>query len=85
MVIVAQIVLSLTALGVAASPTVRGSTSRVLRPYISLLLNAGLGMNVGSFFSGLQDFFLVTAKVISVLAYSGLHLHLTFMVARPRL
>lgn len=84
--IVVGIVVFLIVLGAAASLIERGAASRLLRPYIGLLLIAalvaGLGLIVGFLFSGLQDFFLVTAKIIAVLACSGLCLHLIVMVAR---
>lgn len=84
--IVVGIIVFLIVLGAAASLIERGAASRLLRPYIGLLLIAalvaGLGLIVGFLFSGLQDFFLVTAKIISVLACSGLCLHLIVMVAR---
>lgn len=84
--IVVGIIVFLIVLGAAASLIERGAASRLLRPYIGLLLIAalvtGLGLIVGFLFSGLQDFFLVTAKIIAVLACSGLCLHLIVMVAR---
>lgn len=59
--IVVGIFVFLIVLGAAASLIERGATSRLLRPYIGLLLIvaliAGLGMIVGILFSGLQNFF----------------------------
>lgn len=59
--ILVGVVVFLILLGVAASLVERGSTSRLLRPYIGLLLIAvliaGLGLIVGILFNGLQDFF----------------------------
>lgn len=84
--IVVGIIIFLVVLGAAASLIERGAASRLLRPYIGLLLIAaliaGLGVIVGFLFSGLQGFFLITAKVIAVLACAGLCLHLVVMVAR---
>lgn len=84
--IVVGIIVFLIVLGAAASLIERGATSRLLRPYIGLLLIAaliaGLGLVVGFLFSGLQDFFLITAKIIAVFAAAGLCLHLIIIVAR---
>lgn len=84
--IVVGIFVFLIVLGAAASLIERGATSRLLRPYIGLLLIAaliaGLGMIVGILFSGLQNFFLITSKIITVIACSGLCLHLIVMVAK---
>jgi high-affinity Fe2+/Pb2+ permease len=84
--IVVGIVIFLVVLGAAASLIERGAASRLLRPYIGLLLIAaliaGLGVSVGFLFSGLQDFFLITAKIIAVFACAGLCLHLIVIVAK---
>lgn len=84
--VVVGIFIFLIVLGAAASLIERGATSRPLRPYIGLLLIAtliaGLGLVVGFLFSGLQDFFLITAKIIAVFAATGLCLHLIIIVAK---
>ncbi|MGQ7817257.1 hypothetical protein ACUTAH_16590 [Metapseudomonas furukawaii] len=76
----------LIALGALVSLVERGAASRLLRPYIGLLLIAaliaGLGVIVGFLFSDLQAFLLIVAKIIAVFACAGLCLHLIVMVTK---
>lgn len=64
----------------------KGINSRVVRPYIGLLLIAaliaGLGFVLGFLFNGLQDFFFTIAKVVAVSACAALCLHLIVAVAK---
>ncbi|WP_236201237.1 hypothetical protein [Pseudomonas pseudonitroreducens] len=86
MAIVVGIVIFLIALGALVSLIELGAASRLLRPYIGLLLIAaliaGLGVVVGVLFSDLQGFLLIVAKIIAVFACAGLCLQLIPMVAK---
>lgn len=84
--IVVGIIISLIVLGVLFSLIERGAASRLLRPYIGLMLIAaliaGLGLAVDVLFNGLDDFFFFTAKIVAALACAGLCLHLIVVVAK---
>jgi len=84
--VIVGVIVFLIALGALSSLIERGAASRLLRPYIGLLLIAaliaGLGFVLGFLFSGLQDFFFTIAKVVAVFAGVGLCLHLIVAVAK---
>lgn len=86
MAIVIGIVIFLTVLGAAAGLVGHRATFGLLRPYLGPLLItvlvASLGVIGGSLFDGLPDFYLITAKIIAVLACSGLCLHLIAIFAK---
>lgn len=86
MAIVVSIVVFLIILGVLFNLIEHGAASRLLRPYIGLLLIAaliaGLGIVVGFLFSGLQSFFLIAAKIVAVFSCACLCLHLIVIVAK---
>ena len=48
----------------------QGASSRVLRPYIGLLLIAGfitgMGLVLGTMFRGVEDYFFIVAKGVAV-------------------
>ncbi|VVN34863.1 hypothetical protein PS662_05096 [Pseudomonas fluorescens] len=73
-------------LGALSSLIERGGTSRLLRPYIGLLLItaliAGMGLLLGFLSRDVQEFFFMAAKVVAVLVGVALCLHLIVTIAR---
>lgn len=73
-------------LAVLASLIERGAASRMLRPYIGLLLIAGviagMGVLLGFLSRDVQAFFFVAAKVVAVLVGVVLCLHLIIVIAK---
>lgn len=73
-------------LAVLASLIERGAASRMLRPYIGLLLIsaviAGIGGLLGFLSSEVQGFFFIVAKVVAVLVGVALCLHLIVIIAK---
>ena len=60
-----------------------GASSRLLRPYIGLLLIAGviagMGMVLGTMFRGVEDYFFIVAKGVAV--FTGVVLCLKLIIA----
>lgn len=73
-------------LAVLASLIERGAASRMLRPYIGLLLIAaviaGIGVLLGFLSSDVQAFLFMTAKVLAVLVGVALCVHLIVTIAK---
>lgn len=65
---------------------VQGANSKILAPYIGLLLIAaliaGMGLLTGMVFHGGQEYFLIAAKGLAVLAGVLLCLHLMRLVGK---
>lgn len=84
--VVVGVILFLIVLGAFFSLIERGTTSRLMRPYIGLLLIAALiaalGGVLGFLFRDLQGFFLIIAKVVAVFACVSLCIHLIFVIAK---
>jgi uncharacterized membrane protein len=84
--VIVGIIVILIALGILSSLIERSVASRLLRPYIGLLLIAALiaalGVAVGTLFSGLDTFFFFISKIVAVLACADVCLHLIAVVAR---
>lgn len=80
------IIVFLIVLWALSSLLARGATSRVVRPYIGLLLIAlliaCLGVVVGFLFRDLQDFFFTIAKVVAVCVGVALCVHLIIITAK---
>lgn len=84
--VIVGVVVFLIALGAVISlveKSAKGASSRVLRPYIGLLLIAGLiagmGLVLGTMFRGVEEYFLIVAKGVAV--FTGVILCLQLIVA----
>ncbi|KGE66686.1 MULTISPECIES: hypothetical protein [Pseudomonas] len=79
-------VLVFVVLAVLASLIERGAASRMLRPYIGLLLIssviAGMGLLLGFLSTDVQGFFYIAAKVLAVLVGVALCAHLIIIIAK---
>jgi hypothetical protein len=86
MAVVVGIILFLIVLGLLFNLVEAGTSSRLLRPYIGLLLIAaliaGLGVAIGVLFNGLGSFFFFVAKIVAALTCAGLCLHLIVLVSK---
>lgn len=64
----------------------QGASSRVLRPYIGLLLIAGLiagmGLVLGTMFRGVEDYFFMVAKGVAVFTGVVVCLQLIIVIAK---
>ena len=64
----------------------KGANSRVIRPYVGLLLIAALiavmGLVLGWIFRGIEDYFLIAAKGVAVFTGVILCLHLMTLIAK---
>lgn len=64
----------------------KGIGSRVIRPYVGLLLIAALiavmGLMLGWMFRGIEDYFLMTAKGVTIFTGVILCLHLIAVIAK---
>lgn len=73
-------------LAVLASLIERGAASRMLRPYIGLLLIAAviasMGVLLGFLSRDVQAFLFVVSKVVAVLVGVALCLHLIILIAK---
>lgn len=83
-VIVFLIVLG--AVGSLVGKGAKGANSKVIRPYIGLLLIAaliaGMGLVLGWAFRGIEDYFFVVAKGVAVFTGVVLCLHLITVIAK---
>lgn len=84
--VIVGVVLFLIALGAVISLVengAKGANSRVLRPYIGLLLIAGLiagmGLVLGTMFRGVEEYFFIVAKGVAV--FTGVILCLQLIIA----
>ncbi|RIA21410.1 hypothetical protein DFO61_3833 [Ectopseudomonas oleovorans] len=84
--IIVGIIVFLIVLGLLSSVIERGARSRLLRPYIGLLmisgLVAGLGLALGVLSSDLEHIALSTAKIIAVLTCVALCLQLIIVIGK---
>lgn len=84
--IIVGIILFIILLGVIVNLVESSGASKLLRPYIGLLLIAVLiaagGFVVGFLSSGIQGVFFTVAKIIAVLTCVALCLHLIVIVAK---
>lgn len=84
--VIVGVVVFLIALGAVISLVekgAKGASSRVLRPYIGLLLIAGLiagmGLVLGTMFRGVEDYFFIVAKGLAV--FTGVILCMQLIIA----
>jgi phosphotransferase system glucose/maltose/N-acetylglucosamine-specific IIC component len=84
--VIVGVVVFLIALGAVISlveKSAKGASSRVLRPYIGLLLIAGLiagmGLVLGTMFRGVEEYFFIVAKGVAV--FTGVILCLQLIIA----
>ncbi|MDE1193728.1 MAG: hypothetical protein PW896_00680 [Pseudomonas sp.] len=84
--VIVGVVVFLIALGAVISlieKGAKGASSRVLRPYVGLLLIAGLiagmGLVLGTMFRGVEDYFFIVAKGVAV--FTGVILCLQLIIA----
>lgn len=86
MAIIIGVVLFLIFLGVLMNLFEKGKSSTTLRPYIGLLLIAGLiagmGLVLGFMFKEAEYYFLIAAKGVAVLAGAAMCLQLIGVVAK---
>ncbi|APU32276.1 hypothetical protein UYA_22045 [Ectopseudomonas alcaliphila JAB1] len=84
--IIVGIIVFLIVLGLLSSVIERGARSRLLRPYIGLLmisgLVAGLGLALGVLSSDLEHIALSIAKIIAVLTCVALCLQLIIVIGK---
>ena len=87
--IVVGVVVFLIALGAVLSIAEQGAkdaNSRVIRPYVGLLLIAaliaGMGLVLGWIFRGIEDYFFIAAKGVAVFTGVILCLHLITVIAK---
>jgi hypothetical protein len=87
--IIVGVVLFLIVLGAVLSLVekgAKGASSRVVRPYIGLLLIAaliaGMGLVLGWVFRGIEDYFFIVAKGVAVFTGVVLCLHLITVIAK---
>jgi hypothetical protein len=84
--VVVGVVVVFVVLAVLSSLIERGAASRMLRPYIGLLLIAaviaGMGALLGFLSDDVQVFFFMAAKVVAVLVGVALCVHLIVTIAR---
>lgn len=80
------VVVFFIALAVLTSLIERGAASRMLRPYIGLLLIAaviaGIGVLLGFLSNDVQAFFYMASKVLAVLVGVALCVHLIVSIAK---
>lgn len=84
--ILAGVVVSFIVLAVLSSLIERGAATRMLRPYIGLLLItaviAGIGVLLGFLSRDVQAFLFMVAKVLAVLVGVALCLHLIVIIGK---
>jgi hypothetical protein len=84
--VIVGIVVFLIVLGAILGLLEKSGGSKVIRPYLGLLLIAGLiagmGMVLGFMFRGIEDYFMIAAKGIAVFTAVILCLRLIGLVAR---
>ncbi|MDR9752956.1 hypothetical protein RG836_16005 [Pseudomonas sp. SZMC_28357] len=87
--IIVGVVLFLIVLGAVLSLVekgAKGASSRVVRPYIGLLLIAaliaGMGLVLGWVFRGIEDYFFIVAKGVAVFTGVVLCVHLITVIAK---
>jgi hypothetical protein len=83
---VVGVVLCFIALAVIVSLIEKGSSSKVIRPYIGAMLIAaliaGMGLVLGLIFHGVEEYFLIAAKVVAVFTGVVLCLQLVGVVSK---
>ncbi len=84
--ILVGVVVSFIVLAVLSSLIERGAATRMLRPYIGLLLItaviAGIGVLLGFLSRDVQAFLFMVAKVLAVLVGVALCLHLIVIIGK---
>lgn len=84
--ILVGVVVSFIVLAVLSSLIERGAATRMLRPYIGLLLItaviAGIGLLLGFLSRDVQAFLFMVAKVLAVLVGVALCLHLIVIIGK---
>ena len=84
--VIVGVVVVFAVLAVLANLIERGAASRMLRPYIGLLLIssviAGMGLMLGFLSTDVQGFFYMVAKVLAVLVGVALCTHLIIIIAK---